>query len=56
LAAENRLAGILGPVASVIVEAEAQNCADAGELCARLAEELSDPEERAYFPPVIDKK
>lgn len=54
LAAEKRLSDILGPVASVIVEAVAPECADAGELYARLAEELNDQEERDYFLSVID--
>jgi len=56
LAAEKRLADILGPVASVIVESVAQDCADAGELYTRLAEELNDQEERDYFLSVIDSK
>lgn len=55
LAAEKRLSDILGPVASVIVESVAQDCADAGELYARLAEELSDPDEREYFLSIIEK-
>lgn len=55
LAAEKRLSDILGPVASVIVEAVSQHCADAGELYARLAEELNDQDERDYFLSVVDK-
>lgn len=55
LAAEKRLSDILGPVASVIVESVAHNCADAGELYARLAEELNDQDERDYFLSVIEK-
>lgn len=55
LAAEKRLSDILGPVASVIVESVAHNCADAGELYARLAEELNDQDERDYFLSVIGK-
>jgi len=55
LAAEKRLSDILGPVASVIVESVAQDCADAGELYARLAEELNDQDERDYFLSVIGK-
>ncbi len=54
LAAEKRLSDILGPVASVIVDAVAQDCADAGELYSRLAEELNDQEERDHFLSVID--
>ncbi len=56
LAAEKRLSDILGPVASVIVETIAPQCADAGELYARLADELNDPEEREYFLAVVDKQ
>jgi hypothetical protein len=56
LAAEKRLSDILGPVASVIVESVAQNCADAGELYARLAEELNDQDERDHFLSVIEEK
>ena len=55
LAAEKRLSDILGPVASVIVDAVAQDCADAGELYVRLAEELNDQEERDYFLSVVEK-
>ncbi|MDH3764150.1 MAG: hypothetical protein OEU50_24480 [Gammaproteobacteria bacterium] len=55
LAAERRLSDILGPVASVIVESVAQDCADAGELYARLAEELNDQAERDHFMSVIEK-
>lgn len=56
LAAEKRLSDILGPVASVIVETIAPHCADAGELYARLAEELNDQDERDYFLSVVDKQ
>ena len=56
LAAEKRLSDILGPVASVIVETIAPQCADAGELYARLADELNDQEERDYFLSVVDKQ
>ncbi len=56
LAAEKRLSDILGPVASVIVDAVAQECADAGELYARLAEELNDQDERDYFLSVVEKQ
>lgn len=56
LAAEKRLSDILGPVASVIVDAVAQDCADAGELYARLADELNDQDERDYFLSVVEKK
>jgi len=55
LAAEKRLSDILGPVASVIVDAVSQDCADAGELYARLAEELNDQDERDHFMSVIEK-
>ncbi|MDH3389908.1 MAG: hypothetical protein OEN02_18630 [Gammaproteobacteria bacterium] len=54
LAAEKRLSDILGPVASVIVEAVAGNCAVAGELYTRLADELDTQEERDYFLSIID--
>ena len=54
LAAEKRLSDILGPVASVIVEAVAHNCASAGELYTRLADELDTKEERDYFLSIID--
>jgi len=54
LAAEKRLSDILGPVASVIVESVVQECADAGELYARLAEDLSDADEREYFLSIIE--
>lgn len=56
LAAEKRLADILGPVASVIVDAVAQDCSNASELYSRLAEELSDQQERDHFLSVIDNK
>jgi len=55
LAAEKRLADILGPVASVIVDAVAQECANAGELYARLADELNDQDERDYFLSIVEK-
>lgn len=55
LAAEKRLSDILGPVASVIVETIAPQCANAGELYARLADELNDQEERDHFLSVVDK-
>lgn len=54
LAAEKRLSDILGPVASVIVEAVAGNCSTAGELYARLAAELNDEAERAQFLSVLE--
>ena len=54
LAAEKRLSDILGPVASVIVASVAQNYAKAGELYARLADELDDQDERDYFLSIID--
>ena len=56
LAAEKRLSDILGPVASIIVESVAPQCADAGELYARLAEELGDQEERDYFLSIVDQQ
>jgi acetolactate synthase regulatory subunit len=56
LAAEKRLADIIGPVASVIVDAVALDCTDAGGLYSRLAEELNDQEERDYFLSVIDNR
>lgn len=54
LAAEKRLSQILGPVASFIVENSAQECANAGDLFALLAEELNDTKEREYFLSIID--
>lgn len=54
LAAEKRLSDILGPVASVIVESMAKNCANVGELYTRLADELNDDEERRQFLSVIE--
>jgi HAMP domain-containing protein len=42
LAAEKRLSDIMGPVASFIVEAAANECRNAGELFSRLADELND--------------
>lgn len=56
LAAEKRLSEILGPVASVIVENVKNQCGDAGELYARLAEELNDDSEREYFLSIVDKQ
>jgi hypothetical protein len=53
LAAEKRLSRILGPVASFIVESNATSSRNAGELFARLAEELSDQSERDYFLSII---
>ena len=54
LAAEKRLSDILGPVASVIVASVADNCSNAGQLFARLADELDDEAERAEFLSIID--
>lgn len=54
LAAEKRLSDILGPVASVIVATVTGSCANAGQLYARLAEELDDDAERARFLSIID--
>lgn len=54
LAAEQRLSDILGPVASVIVEATAAQCRNAGELYRRLAQELNDEQERAEFLAVLE--
>ena len=56
LAAEKRLSEILGPVASLIVENVKDQCADAGELYARLAEELNDDSERRQFLSILDRK
>jgi len=53
LAAEKRLSDILGPVASVIVEAVVGNCGNVGELYTRLAAELNDDEERTRFLSVL---
>lgn len=54
LAAEKRLSEILGPISAFIVESNAPGCRNAGELYARLAEELSDQKEREYFLTVIE--
>ncbi|HKJ50537.1 MAG TPA: hypothetical protein VKB27_03495 [Gammaproteobacteria bacterium] len=54
LAAEKRLSDILGPVASVIVAAVGDSCTNAGQLYARLADELDDEDERAEFLSIID--
>ena len=56
LAAEKRLSDILGPVASVIVASVAGDYANAGQLYARLAEELDDEDERAEFLSIIVRK
>lgn len=55
LAAEKRLSDILGPIASVIVDAVVPGCANAGQLYARLARELDDQDERDSFLSVIEK-
>lgn len=55
LAAEKRLSDILGPVASVIVASVAGDCSNAGQLFARLAEELDDEAERSEFLSIIDR-
>ena len=55
LAAEKRLSGILGPVASFIVEAAVQDSNNAGELFTRLAAELGDQNERDYFLSIIER-
>ena len=54
LAAEKRLSDILGPVASVIVATVGDSCTNAGQLYARLADELDDEDERAEFLSIID--
>lgn len=53
LSAEKRLAEILGPVASFLVETAAQNSKSAGELFRSLAEELDDMDEREQFLSII---
>lgn len=55
LAAEKRLSGILGPVASFILESAVQDSNDAGELFTRLAAELNDQDERDYFLSIIER-
>ena len=55
LAAEKRLSGILGPVASFIVESAAVESDSAGELFTRLAAELNDQGERDYFLSIIER-
>lgn len=54
LAAEKRLSDILGPVAGVVVESVRGECSNAGQLYARLAQELNDDEERRNFLSIID--
>lgn len=54
LTAEKHLSDILGPVASVIIETVVQDCRNAGELYARLAEELNDDEERDRFLSAVE--
>lgn len=54
LAAEKRLAEVLGPVASFIVETQAEKCRYAGEFYQLLAFELKDEKERKLFLSVID--
>ena len=54
VAAEKRLSGILGPVASFILESAVQDSNDAGELFTRLTAELNDQDERDYFLSIIE--
>ena len=54
LAAEKRLAEIIGPVASYLVETAAENSQNAGELYRALAVELNDVRERQEFLSIID--
>lgn len=54
LAAEKRLAEILGPVASFLVETAAENSQNAGELFEALSHELTDIDERKEFLSIID--
>jgi hypothetical protein len=57
LTAEKRLAEILGPVASYLVEtASTNNHNNAGELFEALAFELTDVEERKKFLSIIDNR
>lgn len=54
LAAEKRLAEIMGPVASYLVETAAENSQNAGELFQALAYELTDLDDRNKFLSIID--
>ena len=56
LAAEKRLSDIMGPIASFIVEAAARESGNAGDLFARVAEELNDDSERAAFLSIIERE
>ncbi len=55
-AAEQRLSEILGPVASFLVESCASESRNAGELFARLADELADTGERNFLLAALDRK
>ncbi len=43
------LAGFIGPIAKIIVQKASTNARSYGELCLRVSERLSTPEERARF-------
>lgn len=55
LAAEKRLSQILGPASAFIVEMASDECANAGELFERLAQELNDEQDRTDFQAIIEK-
>lgn len=54
LAAEKRLADIMGPVASYLVETTAGRCNNAGELFLALANELDNSDERLEFLSIVE--
>jgi len=54
LAADKRLSEIMGPIASLLVEAASRSSKNVGELYLQLAEELGDRVERDEFLSVIE--
>ena len=54
LSAEKRLAEILGPIASYLVEMAARKCTNAGQLYKVLARELGNDQEKEQFLAIID--
>ncbi len=54
-AAERDLAGYLGPMARILVKRAAAEARDATDFCARLAQELHDPEKRAAFARALQR-
>lgn len=54
LSAEKRLAEIIGPIASYLVEMAARKCTNAGQLYKVLARELNGEEEKQQFLSIID--